>query len=602
MEAGPQPAAGGTVISYNPLGGQRWQWILTSTLTRPATNNGTAGGYSVGQWSFQKVPGQDTNPWQYCLDTSCFGTTTVPTGTLVNGSSDTNAFEQSIAGYVQWNGATTDPNTGKSWYDAFGISYHGCGPQCHFGFTQNASGKQCSGDSPCANWTYWSPIFATLTMTMSTYASNPITVSFSGQSTGTIDVTSNAAVTIDGQITNPNGNTTISAAGPISVGPSGQISSQNLTLISAGGIGQPQTLPLARLATGQSLDGLGPLPVTIDNGGVLSVADSSSAGVYINLPNGATISQITAGSSGAYGDVQINAQGSVVPQLATSQITGKNIAINTTTGTIGSIGIPFQISANTILAPNNAPIPNTGVVNATAPGDIGLTQLAGNLEVGAIASTGGNVLLNAPNGSILDASGQTAAQVLDSTQIKAIWASLGLENASGAVSQFTREVVNYYNQYWGLLRDGQVVGGVYQLSSSSVPVYTPQTAAALNLASPSSADGHGLRGVPVHRDRRLLQQPPDACVRAPERQDRDRLRRSAPRLQRAAARFRLADQLRLHDVQSELLLHAQLGRERCADERCSVDGGPAQIRGRPDRARGIERDTCWRRQPERHRP
>ena len=94
-----------------------------------------------------------------------------------------------------------------------------------------------------------------------------------------------------------------------------------------------------------------------------------------------------------------------------------------------------------------------------------LTQTSGNLLVGEITSSGADVTLAAPNGSILDASGQTAAQTLDSTQIQAIWSSLGLENGSAATTEFDNEVVSYYNQYWDLLRDGTVVGNTYDLSA-----------------------------------------------------------------------------------------------------------------------------------------
>ena len=132
---------------------------------------------------------------------------------------------------------------------------------------------------------------------MSASASEPIGINFSGQSSGSVVVDSNAPVIVDGQITNPNGNTTIDSSGSITVTPNGSISSENLTLIAAGGIGTS----------------IAAVPITID-GGFLDAVDGSTNGIYLNLASGATIGAIAAGNGPTYGNVVIEAAGSLLPR------------------------------------------------------------------------------------------------------------------------------------------------------------------------------------------------------------------------------------------------------------------------------------------------
>ena len=274
---------------------------------------------------------------------------------------------------------------------------------------------------------------------------------------------------VDGQITNPNGNTTIDSSGSITVTPNGSISSENLTLSAAGGIGTS----------------IAAVPITID-GGFLDATDGSTNGIYLKLASGASISAITAGDGPTYGNVVIDAAGSLLPENSSSTITGDNITLDTTVGSIGSAAGALRIDALPDYTSGDEPI--GGVVNASAPGEIVLTQTSGNLLVGEIASSGADVTLAAPNGSILDASGQTAAQTLDSTRSRRSGTASASRTGSAASTEFDNEVVSYYNQYWDLLRDGTVVGSTYDLSPSSVAAYTQQTATALDLADPTTTD------------------------------------------------------------------------------------------------------------------
>ena len=459
--------SGGPNIVYSLQSGMRWNWALNATLSRTYNGTGDANTWSVGnEWTWNFPTGQPNNPWSYCYDQSCdSGTQTTPYGFLTTNTGDSTVFEQSISG---------DLSESSGWI----LDYHGCGKGgpgnqvCNFGFEEtNTSG--CSGDNPCAGWLYTPLTSGYLTMDMSVTASEPIDINFGGTSTGTVNVTSNSPVIINGQITNPDGSTTItSTGGSVTVTPTGSITSQNLSLSAAGGLGTPTT----------------PLPITIDNGGVLSATDSSSSGIYLKLASGAVINKITAGSGAPYGNVVVTAQGDLLRSGSASQITGDNVTI-TTTGAVGAANAGFLLASIADTAPSGAPI--GGVVNVSAGGAIVLTETAagGNLLVGSIASSGGDVSLVALDGSILDANGQTSAQTLDSAQIQAIWNSLGIASNAAAAIQFDREVSSYYSQYWGLLLNGTVdLSGHYTLSPGSVAAYTSFTAAALGLASPTAQD------------------------------------------------------------------------------------------------------------------
>ena len=473
-------SSGGTTVTYDPLAGQRWDWKLTATLNRAITGQNDSNNYTVGQWNWTSNNPIQGGPWQYCTSSLCGIVSNEPAGWLVTGSSDPNVFDQTITASVDLTPVFASGN--QTLFDGWTISYHGCGPTCHFGFSQNASGSDCAGDSPCANWTYWNPVDAQLWMLMSVTASNPITVDFSGQSTGTVNVTSDAPVTLVGAITNPEGITTISATGSIIAtagganGAGGSIASQRLTLIAAGGsIGMAPA----------------PLPVTVTTGGTFT-AEGGSAGVYLslNLATGTAIGGISASDSSGFGDVVVSANGSLTPASASTEIVGDSITLTTGTGSIGSVGAALKIDAHSDTAINGAAI--GGVVNASAPGDINLDQVAGDMLVGAITSTGGNVALQAA-GSILDASGQTAAQTLAPSQIQAIWHSLGIENSTAtetaATTAFVNEVERYYAQYWRLLLNGSVGSdGTYTLSPSSVALFLPDTSTALDIPSPTDAE------------------------------------------------------------------------------------------------------------------
>ena len=174
-------------------------------------------------------------------------------------------------------------------------------------------------------------------------------------------------------------------------------------------------------------------------------------------------------------------------------MSGRSLTLTSANGSVGTIASPLTIAPHVITLPNGSV--SGGIVNIQALGDIGLKSIGGDLEVGSIATDGGDVAINVTQGSILDASGATAAQVLSSDQIQAVWQRLHLVddgsnndasvNADVQVGSFQTQVVRNYQEYMRLLLNGSASNGVYTLADDSVALYRQRAAAAFHTTTPS---------------------------------------------------------------------------------------------------------------------
>ncbi len=385
------------------------------------------------------------DPWYY-LDatgapTPVIGGSSTPFGQLVQGQPGGPAFEETITGGVDY------------WVPAIYI-YHQVNGNYDYGFapTPIPVGDYTTGTNPHAGtgdielpWVYYYAADAYLTLTDSVAADNPISISFSGAPQGSVTITSNAAVTLAGNIVNPNGTTTITAPSITEDSTASTLTSHNLNLVVTGGVGT------ATQAVNASLT----------DGGVLSI-QAGSQGVYLNLGSGALLNTVT-----STGDIVINATGGLdqAPGLPGGlvNVSGNKITLTSSEGEIGSAAVPLVIQAN-------------GEVNVTALGDIGLTQSSGDLQVGQIASTQGNVSLNAPGGSILNDPVPTWTQLVDNQQSQIVWQTLHLTDSADAqshqtISAFEHQVNSDYAAYWQLLANGSVLDGVFTLNAQGLSHY-----------------------------------------------------------------------------------------------------------------------------------
>lgn len=447
--------------SYNPLTNLRWNWELVANLVRTIGYDSTGHVTTQSNWIFDPVTGQPNNPWQYLLPNAQgngFGSNTskTPTGmTTTNGNAAMPAFTESVSATV---GFEYNP-----------IAFHGCDDgSCHFNF------RQTGADYGQWNYNYAKSI--QLILANSVKADNQIGISFLGNPTGLVNVTSNSAVTVAGQIVNPSGATTILATGAIQETSAALVQSKDLTLSSgtgnfAAGIGTHNT----------------PFAATLTKGGILN-ASGGSDGVYLNINSSAiSLGQLTAGSAGNWGDLSLSTTGDINANGA-SLLKGKSISLTSRQGSIGSGSNPAgAINIST----------NGGVINASAAGDINLLQASGDLLAGSIASTAGNVTVDVANGALLTGSGQTAAQTLSTAQIQSIWSNLYLtgSTASSHAAAVSATSLNNlesalnadYQTYWNLLGNGSVKNGVFSLTAAGLSTYTPIVAAQGGIASPTAA-------------------------------------------------------------------------------------------------------------------
>lgn len=259
------------------------------------------------------------------------------------------------------------------------------------------------------------------------YASNPIKINFLGEDTGSLTVNSVGNIVIDGQLKNTVGNTLIQTQGAIEQGTSewAGIIADQLTLTAGTGIGTSNRSVLTDL---------------VDSG---SVTASTAAGdIYLEETKGSlTFDSITATS----GKVNLTAESGMVGKSATSLVKGNGVNLQVRHGGIGTATSAVRVDTQA---------EQEGGLSATAASDIYLTETNGDLYLGQVESTGGNVSVAAQAGSIID---NNAAQTED-TRVKAellqLWDEMALtgekaaESAEHTVAAYERTKEHEYQTYW----------------------------------------------------------------------------------------------------------------------------------------------------------
>jgi hypothetical protein len=356
------------------------------------------------------------------------------------------------------------------------VTYSDCGnTHCNFGFRKTGT---------LADWDYYYPSEAEIRMTMSVRADHAIGIDFSGSEDGSVSIRSNAPVVLDGKITNPDGATTITTTvGSVTATDAGAIVTKTLEIQAASAIGaapRPLAVALADAA-----------PEWIS-------ARAGAGGIFLAVGSGARLRSVVAGAAATgWGDVVIAAEGALEGDAAATgtHVSGRSLTLSSQTGGIGTAARPLEISAHPTAMGDGRR--QHGVVDISAAGDVVVRQVGGDLLVGTIRSTGGDVRVDVTAGNALDARGQTASSVLTEEQMEAVWTRLKLTGAAGAaahadasIAAFESLVERNYVEYWRLLLNGDVVNGSYTLRTLSIPLYRPLAAAALG-RSPSNADVQG---------------------------------------------------------------------------------------------------------------
>jgi len=444
----------GTTTNFDPQAGWRLEWQLQAQLTRVVTVSGES--IHAENWIFT-VPDNPNNPWQfYNWTTGQYQSADLPDSSLVYAPGNPNAFTETISGTSNY-GAEE-----RVCYENYGD------------IANNVRNDQCASDTTypmdqlVSLHGYRYPTTASVTLNMSVKADNPVQILFGGHDRGLISINSSSDVYLVGDLTNPNGDTTITSTGKITQAPDASILTNNLTLSSSGGgVGTPTN----------------PIQATLTPGGVLN-GGSSSAGFFLDLQSGATIGTVTAGGGTTWGDIRIRANGSILGQNVATNVSGRDLTLTTAVGSIGTGAHSLQITAHTTSLGSGGF--NHGALYASAPGDIMIHQISGDLAIDHVISSAGDVVIDVTGGGIFDLRGQTPAQTISDADATALWTRLQLTSALGAqaredatVTEYETQVNRNYFQYFQLLGVGTVVAGQYLLNDAKVGAYRLQAKAQL---------------------------------------------------------------------------------------------------------------------------
>lgn len=232
--------------------------------------------------------------------------------------------------------------------------------------------------------------------TSSTYtikADKPVDIMFMNGSNGDINITSNQDMLLNGNISsasdsNHNGIgsvTLTSQHGKVSAVGDAVINTDDLTI---------------RAQTGVNVN-----HAAIGDRANVDVATNSGDISFISSHGDLNIQQMITGGddmSAATGNVYLEATGSILDAHTSGDyaVKGQRIDLISKMGSIGT-----KNNALTILGGSELYSSDTmaSSVNASAKGDIVLTQVDGNMRLGTIASTDGDAVLTVTNGSFVDA-------------------------------------------------------------------------------------------------------------------------------------------------------------------------------------------------------
>lgn len=480
--SGPVEFIAGATASYDPVAGTRYEWTQQALLQKEGlTPQTTQVRDLVSYWRYDS--GTSGNPWVYVDAQS--PSTNPGADWMYWWSRNAQAPSGGVSGRI----------TNKPGLTGVGLTQEITGGQldfinneAHYGGCNGQAINHCDRDfvaQPGAGqaiWNYQMVTRAFVQVTASVKADNRFGISFAGNAAGTVNISSNSSVLLQGNIVNPSGSTTITAsAGSITQAPNVSLLSNNLTLNARDSIGTATQAITTTLTSGAQLS-----------------AVTGSGGINLDITGSARIAALRAdGTPGTYGGIRVHATGSLDSVVtASANVIGRNITLSSDTGGIGSIANPLKMRAVATPLPNGSYV--DGVVNVSALGDIGIAQVSGDLRVGEIASETGNVRIDVNAGRLVSATGQTAAQALSADQLSQVSRSLKLTSADGAdaaalasVASFEKQVTQSYGLYIALVRNGsvstQTVGGVSQkvftLSESAIPLYQAFADAALGHAA-----------------------------------------------------------------------------------------------------------------------
>lgn len=427
-------SASRTGFSYNPLANTTYSWL--SGFSKSIKTHyywksssylwGASGGWDKSKATDTTITGDPTQPPIPLVEAEYVSTTTPGTGKNFN---------------VTWRTVTTDSATmtgSKSW--------HKCGFLC-FKRTNYRTEDWVTGKKDY--------------FTTSVRADNAIPISFIGYDSGLLNVTSlTGDINIAGAITNKFGAVNLTSTGGriTQSATAAQITADSISLVSAKGVGTDAAPINAQVLGNAGGTGFSARATTSGNIVVnsLGTADLLVGRISTPIANG--------------GHVTVNAYKGIIGVAQTGgavNIEGAKIDLNSTVGAIGSAG-----TALTIKTRDDSYL---GGLTATAAQDINIKQTTGNLWLNTVASSSGNVTIEAAAGSIYDGNHTAVRDQRTYDELLGAWNKMSLRSAdptaNAAALQVQLDAVKIrnnqaYKDYW-TMRGTAAYNPDFQYSASA---------------------------------------------------------------------------------------------------------------------------------------
>jgi hypothetical protein len=448
-----QTAGAGTTAGttgYDPLSGMRYAWSRTISVGRNVSEN-NSDNQPYQHWVI--------SPWNVTSSGGNWTSNTYVTRSFYRDTGNANAFDQTF----------TLANLHFADLYVQGGQY--CGSSCTYGYSYH----QPDGG---ASRTWYIPDSFTLRSTTSVKADYQIGISFGGNSSGSVNVTSATGIKVAGNVNNVYGATSLTAYGGDLLTAAGiTVASRSLTASASGSIYGNDATGLFGAVMG-------------DNGTLRATANGD---VKLRLGGVSTTLRGT-GLTSNNGNIFLSAQSSVFGSgTSGNQVTGRNINLSSDTGGFGSSTTPLRI--NPVATTVNGAVSN-GIVTAKAVNGIYLDQSSGDMRIGTIASSAGDVWLRAPGSvyAVPDAEASTRSDA----ELAALWDKLALTGTAAQTDANNHTVTPYvsginrnYSEYWQLRAVGAYTPAAGQtpssivLSSDGLNAWRGRAAVALGVALPT---------------------------------------------------------------------------------------------------------------------
>ncbi|MGV0984367.1 MAG: leukotoxin LktA family filamentous adhesin [Limnohabitans sp.] len=265
--------------------------------------------------------------------------------------------------------------------------------------------------------------------TQSVRADHPIAIELVGYNSGLIRVNSKGSISLAGNLTNDSGLVSLtSSLGSIKQFSSGaSVKGDDLRFYASTGIGTEGS------------------PINVITGSGSFTATSTSGNVAFQSLGGALrINQVsTTGKVWLLGDEDI-----VGVDPSKVHVTGSRIEISAPRGGIGEFNADGSVKSTLNIQTENSA---GGGITATAARGIALKQATGNLWVNQVASSGGDVYIEA-GGDLIDNNRNETRDVRTEEELLSLWKAAALQGSDAETSrlQTLRNTRSQFRRYWAL--------------------------------------------------------------------------------------------------------------------------------------------------------